>query len=162
MSIAKRIAQSDIPAVAQSWQDLCVVSGGDIVTNDPCVRLAGIDGINALLAGADPCAQQDNADSMIDFAKSPGIKNRQALIDNAVKYRAHPRNALDIGGGLVPSTLYCTRAPRNNELVGVVNAQLPGVDPGLFGGPKAPVVAFGAPGTCPFGQNPDVATCTCT
>jgi len=161
MSIAKRIAQADLPAVAQSWQDLCLVSGGDIQTNDPCVRLAGLDGISALLAGADPCAQQDNADNMIDFANSPGINNRQALIDNAVKYRAHPRNALDIGG-FTPSTLYCTKAPRNNELNGVVNGQLAGVDPGLFGGPKAPVVAFGAPGTCPFGQTPDVATCSCS
>lgn len=35
-----------------------LASGGDIFTNDPCVKLAGEDGINALLAGDDPCAQQ--------------------------------------------------------------------------------------------------------
>jgi hypothetical protein len=66
LSIAKRIAQEDLPQVAQSWQDLCNVSGGDIsaANGNPCVTLAGVNGINALLANADPCAQQDNADAM--------------------------------------------------------------------------------------------------
>lgn len=72
----KRIAQSDLGAVAQSWQDLCNASGGDITTGNPCVQLAGIDGINSLLANADACAQQDNADAMVDFAKSAGVTNK--------------------------------------------------------------------------------------
>jgi hypothetical protein len=162
LTIKKRIAQPDLPAVAQSWQDLCFASGGDTKTGDPCVTLAGKNGINGLLAGSDPCAQQDNADAMIDFAKSNGIKNKDALIANAIAYRKHPRNALDIGAGLIPSTPFCQRAPRNQELVGVVNGQLKGVNPGLFGGPKFAVIPFGAPGTCPFGQKPDVATCKCS
>jgi len=160
LALVKRIAQSDLPAVAQSWQNLCLVSGGDIQTNDPCVQLAGINGINSLLAGADPCDQQDNADAMIDFANSPGIVNQAALIANAVAYRQHPRNALNINGD-VPSTPFCQKAPRNAELNGLVNGQLDGVDPGLFGGPKFPIVPFGDPVSCPFGQTPDVATCTC-
>jgi len=159
--LLKRIAQTDLGQVAQSWQNLCVQSGGKRdPNNDPCVQLAGIKGISALLANADPCAQQVNADAMVDFAKQPGITNKQALIDNAIAYRKHPRNALNING-VVPSTLFCEQAPRNPELKGVVNAQLAGVNPGLFGSPSAGVVAFGAPGTCPFGQNPDVSTCTC-
>jgi hypothetical protein len=105
--------------------------------------LAGINGINALLAGADACAQQDNADAMVDFAKLPGIKNKQALIDNAIAYRKHPRNALD-NNGVVPSTLFCEKAPRNAELNGIFNGQLNGVDRGLFGSPKTDTVAFGA------------------
>jgi hypothetical protein len=142
--LLKRIAQTDLGQVAQSWQNLCVASGGPRdPNNDPCVVLAGINGINALLAGADACAQQNNADAMVDFAKLPGIKNKQALIDNAVAYRKHPRNALD-NGGVVPSTLFCETAPRNPELNGVVNGQLNGVDPGLFGSPKTATVAFGA------------------
>ncbi|KAF8519473.1 hypothetical protein BU17DRAFT_65882 [Hysterangium stoloniferum] len=160
-SIAKRIAQQDLPAVAQSWQDLCVKSGGDIVTNTPCVTLAGQRGINSLLAGGAPCDQQDVADDMIDFAKSKGITNKQALIDNAVAYRKHPRNALTLEGNITPSTPFCTTAPRNPELNGVVNGQLAGVDRGLFGGPKFDVIPFGQPGTCPFGQTADVNTCTC-
>jgi hypothetical protein len=83
--LLKRIAQTDLGQVAQSWQNLCVASGGPRdPNNDPCVVLAGLNGINALLAGADACAQQNNADAMVDFAKLPGIKNKQASIDNAV------------------------------------------------------------------------------
>jgi hypothetical protein len=159
--LLKRIAQTDLGQVAQSWQNLCIASGGPRdPNNDPCVVVAGINGINALLANADACAQQDNADAMVDFAKLPGINNEQALIDNAIAYRKHPRNALNING-VVPSTLFCENAPRNPELNGAVNGQLDGVDPGLFGSPSTGIVAFGAPGTCPFGQTADVATCTC-
>jgi hypothetical protein len=141
----KRIAQTDLGQVAQSWQNLCEQSGGSRngPGGDPCVVLAGLNGISALLANADQCAQQDNADAMVDFAKSPGVNNEQALIANAITYRQHPRNALNIGG-VTPSTLFCERAPRNSELNGVVNAQLQGVDPGLFGSPSTGIVAFGA------------------
>jgi hypothetical protein len=50
--------------------------------------LVGINGINGLLAGAGACAQQNNADAMVDFAKLPvpGINNKQASIDNAIAY----------------------------------------------------------------------------
>jgi hypothetical protein len=143
--LVKRIAQTDLIQVAQSWQNLCEQSGGSRngAGGDPCVVLAGQNGISALLANADQCAQQDNADAMVDFAKSSGVNNKQALIANAIAYRKHPRNALNIGG-VVPSTLFCERAPRNSELNGVVNAQLQGVDPGLFGSPSTGIVAFGA------------------
>jgi hypothetical protein len=80
---------------------------------------------------------------MIDFAKSAGITNQAGLIAAAIAYRQHPRNADDIGDGIIPSTPYCTQPPRNQELVGIVNAQLSGVNPGLFGGPNYPIVAFG-------------------
>ncbi|KIP12302.1 hypothetical protein PHLGIDRAFT_329677 [Phlebiopsis gigantea 11061_1 CR5-6] len=160
-TVRKRIAQADLPDVAQAWQDLCLVSGGDIFTTEPCVQLAGVNGINALLASADPCDQQDNADAMIDYANSPGVTNTDDLIANAVAYRQHPRNALNING-IVPSTPYCQRAPRNAELQGIVNAQLPGVNPGIFGGPSVGLVAFGDPSSCPFGTSPDVTTCGCS
>ncbi|KAI9458488.1 hypothetical protein F5148DRAFT_1369451 [Russula earlei] len=157
----RRFSQPDLPAVAQQWQDLCLASGGDIFTNEPCVNLAGIAGINALLSTGGVCDQQDNADNMIDFANSAGVTNKDALVAAAIAYRQHPRNADDIGGGIVPSTPYCTNPPRNQELVGIFNAQLPGVDPGLFGGPNEPIVAFGDAGTCPAGQTPDTSTCSC-
>ena len=63
--------------------------------------------------------------------------------DNALAYRKHPRNALALTGGVTPSTPFCQQAPKNSELNGVVNAQLSGVNPGLFGGPQFAVVAFG-------------------
>jgi hypothetical protein len=124
-----------------------LASGGDIFTGNPCVNLAGVAGINALLSTLSTGGvgdQRDNADKMIDFSKSPGVKNQDALIAAAIAYRKHPRNAEDIGGGVIPSIPYCTKQPRNQELVGVVNEQLSGVNPGLFGGPNSPVVAFGA------------------
>ena len=80
---------------------------------------------------------------MIDFAKSAGVTNKDALIANAIAYRKHPRNALNING-VTPSTLFCETAPRNVELKGIVNAQLDGVDPGLFGSPATGIVPFGA------------------
>jgi hypothetical protein len=161
-ALVKRIAQTDLVQVATSWQTLCEQSGGNRngAGGGPCVVLAGGKGLSALLANADACAQQDNADAMVDFAKSAGVTNKDALVANAVAYRKHPRNALNIGGD-TPSTPFCERAPRNAELNGVVNAQLAGVDPGLFGSPSFPIVAFGASGTCPFGQTADVATCSC-
>ena len=80
-------------------------------------------GINALLLTGGVCDQQDIADKMIDFAKSPGVKNRDALIAATTAYRRHPRNAEDIDGGAKPSAPYCTKhwQPRNQELIGVVN-----------------------------------------
>ncbi|KAH9027666.1 hypothetical protein EDB84DRAFT_1272582 [Lactarius hengduanensis] len=161
-SHTRRIAQVDLPDVALNWQILCLVSGGDILTNQPCVELAGLGGINALLSTGGVCDQQDIADKMIDFAKSQGIKNKKALVAAAVAYRQHARNADDIGDGVVPSTPYCTKAPRNPELEGIVNEQLPGVEPGLYGGPNEPIVAFGEDGTCPAGLTPDVSTCSCS
>ncbi|KAN0112123.1 hypothetical protein V8E52_007863 [Russula decolorans] len=120
---------------------ISLASAGDIFTGQrPMCQLgglAGVTGINALLS-------TDNADKMIDFAKSPGDKNQDALFAAAIAYRKHPRNAQDLGGGVIPSIPYYTKEPRNQELVGVVNQQLPGVNPGLFGGPNSPVVAFGA------------------
>ena len=43
------------------------------------------------------------SDAMINFVKQPGVKNEPALIDNAVVYSEHPRNALNVDG-IVPST----------------------------------------------------------
>ena len=105
--------------------------------------LGVFNGIKALLASADVCAQQDNADAMVDFAKQPGINNTQDLINNAITYRQHPRNA-EVVNGITPSTLFCTKFPRNLELISVFNAQLPGVDPAMFGSPTTGLVGFGA------------------
>jgi hypothetical protein len=105
--------------------------------------LGAFNGSKALQARADVCAQQDNADTMVDFAKLPGINNIQALINNAIAYRQHPRN-VEITNDVVPSALFCGKAPRNPELNGIVNGQLKGVDPGLFGSPNTGIVAFGA------------------
>ncbi|KAJ3567729.1 hypothetical protein NP233_g6182 [Leucocoprinus birnbaumii] len=154
-------ATLDIVDLAFEWQNLCLLSGGGVfVDNSPCVHIAGSDGFSALLADADPCLQQTFADSIVTFAKSPGILNKDALIAFAIKYRRHPRTAVSILG-TVPSSLYCLKAPINPELHGIVNAQPDGVNPGLFGSPNDPMVPFGSDGTCPFGTTADVSTCSC-
>ncbi|KAK1235275.1 hypothetical protein PQX77_001509 [Marasmius sp. AFHP31] len=144
-----------------SWQDLCLRSGGEILDVDsPCITLGGFQSIGALLADANPCAQQDVADAMITFAKRKGVINREELISFAVAYRKHPRDAVRILG-IIPATPYCLRAPINQELIGVVNEQLEGVMIGLYGGPHYPIIKFGERGSCPFGAVPNVASCSC-
>jgi hypothetical protein len=57
--IHKRIAQTDLVEEAQSWQNLCKASDRPRdPNNDPCMVLAGINSLNALLAGAGTCVQQ--------------------------------------------------------------------------------------------------------
>ncbi|KAJ7741594.1 hypothetical protein DFH07DRAFT_55854 [Mycena maculata] len=143
-----------------AWFHLCMNSGGDVMDDsDPCLTY-GINGYSALLAEADVCAQQENADAMITFAKSHGVQNSAQLIQVAVAYRKLPRESVQIMG-VYPSTPYCGTAPVNEELMGVCNEQPEGVTYGLYGGPSYPIVPFGNDGSCPYGQTPDVETCCC-
>ncbi|PPQ86930.1 hypothetical protein CVT25_009816 [Psilocybe cyanescens] len=153
--------EETVSTFVETWEDLCLVSGGDIFTNDPCNTLAGDFGIDALSEHADACDQLDISDSMITFAKSHGIRNKDALIKHALSFRAHPRNAVEVLG-VIPSSLYCLRAPINPELVGIYNEQIDGVNPGLFGSPSAPLVPFGSSGTCPLDMTADMSSCGCT
>ncbi|KAJ6525624.1 hypothetical protein B0H19DRAFT_971090, partial [Mycena capillaripes] len=143
-----------------TWFDLCSNSGGNIFDDsDPCFEY-GIDGFSALFADADVCAQQEIADEMITFAKSEGVKNSADLIQLAVAYRRMPRESALLFG-FYPSTPYCRQRPINSELNGVWNEQPEGVTIGLFGGPNYPIVPFGEDGSCPYGQVPDVTSCSC-
>jgi hypothetical protein len=72
--------------ITLSWQNLYVQRGGQ--PEWLCMVLTGQSRISALLANVDPCAQQDNADAMVGFAK-PSVNNEQALIANAIAYRQH-------------------------------------------------------------------------
>ncbi|KAF4615194.1 hypothetical protein D9613_002617 [Agrocybe pediades] len=152
--------EETVSSFVETWEDLCLVSGGDIYTHDPCTNFGGYYAIDALSEYADSCDQQVLADSMITFAKSSGIVNRDALINYAISFRRHPRHAVEILG-VVPSSLYCLTPPINEELVGVYNDQLEGVNPGLYGSPSAPIVPFGSEGTCPLGMTADVSSCGC-
>ena len=135
--------ESSFSSFVQTWKTLCPSSGGDIYTNDPCSQLAGFAGVNALMEFADPCDQQHIADSMITFAKSKGIKNKDSLIKFALQYRKHYRNSVEILG-VIPSSFYCMETPVNSELDGVSNAQMSGTNPGIFGSPSSPLAPFGS------------------
>jgi len=152
--------EEEVSTFVSSWDDLCLNSGGDIFTNDPCVNLGGSFGIDALLETADPCDQQHIADSIITFAKSDGITNRDDLINYGISFRKHARRAVEILG-VVPSSLFCLEAPINPEIVGVYNDQCDGVNPGIFGSPNSPLVPFGSSGTCPYEMDADVDSCGC-
>ncbi|KAI0253543.1 hypothetical protein BJV78DRAFT_1122936 [Lactifluus subvellereus] len=136
MNVLKQIVQSDL---GQRWpQDVCMKCGTR--TKTPCVKLGWQNGNSALLVNADADARRENADAMIDFAELLRLKNNQAYIGNAIAFRKHPpRSAVNMTNDVVPSTLL-ERAPRNPELrrgrSGIVNAQLQGVDPDLFGRPR--------------------------
>ncbi|KAJ6502383.1 hypothetical protein C8R45DRAFT_617960 [Mycena sanguinolenta] len=145
----------------ETWFDLCSNSGGDLsyLGGDPCFDY-GIDGFSALCADADVCAQQAVADAMITFAKSEGVSNSADLIQVAVAYRRLPREAEEIFG-FYPSTPYCHIASINTELNGIWNEQSEGVTVGLYGGPNYPIMPFGQDGSCPYGQFPDVTSCSC-
>lgn len=135
--------EESVSTFVQTWETLCLSSGGDIFTNDPCTSFGGFAGIDALLETADPCDQHFIADSMITFAKSEGIVNSDDLINFAISYRKHARNAVKVLD-VIPSSLFCLEAPINTELVGVYNEQLDGCDPGLFGSPTTSMVPFGS------------------
>lgn len=81
--------------------------GGDR-RDDICSKLGGIKGINAPLANAEPCSQQDNADAMIDFANSPGPSHKDDLITKVEAFAGHPLSSLGLAGGVVHSTPLCT------------------------------------------------------
>jgi len=152
--------EETVSTFVETWEDLCLESGGDIFTNDPCVNLGGSFGIDALSEYADPCDQQDLADSMITFAKSDGIRNRDALISYAVSFRKHARHSVEILG-TIPSSLFCLKDSINPELDGIYNAQIDGANPGLFGSPSSSLVPFGSSGTCPYSMTADVSSCGC-
>ncbi|KAJ7444931.1 hypothetical protein FB451DRAFT_74789 [Mycena latifolia] len=113
----------------------------------------------ALFADADVCAQQETADAMISFAKSAQFHTAE-LIEIAVAYRRLARESVEIMG-FYPSTPYCTLSPINLELLGVWNEQPEGITVAYYGGPNYPIVPFGDDASCPYGQTPDVTTCSC-
>ncbi|KAJ7174014.1 hypothetical protein C8R43DRAFT_1119403 [Mycena crocata] len=159
-AVAKRYNAYEFHDFGDAWFDLCMNSGGDIFhDSDPCFTY-GINGFSALLADADVCAQQENAEAMITFAKSRGVLNSVELIQVATAYRRLPRESVQIFG-LYPSTPYCGRASIHPELRGIWNEQLEFVTIGLFGGPNYPIVRFGEEGSCPYGLSPDVTSCSC-
>ncbi|KAF9265571.1 hypothetical protein L218DRAFT_986277 [Marasmius fiardii PR-910] len=158
--ISRGFSRGGFPSFLLGWQDLCLASGGDILSVDSPCFFGNTHAFDALLATADVCAQQDVADAMITFAKSKGILNRNDLISFAIGYRQLPRQAVRILG-VVPATPYCLRAPINSELIRIVNKQTEGVVIGVYGGPNYPMIKFGSRGSCPFGTQPDVSSCTC-
>ncbi|KAI0816990.1 hypothetical protein BC628DRAFT_1342436 [Trametes gibbosa] len=134
-AMKKRISQ-DTTAAATPWEDACTKAGG----KDKCNPIA-VTAFGTLLAAADPCAQQDSADAMIDLAKQ--LNNDADMIRLAQIFAQQPRNS-----PTSQAVLYCQKAPKNTELQGLFQCQFQGASQDTFvGGLKV-----GSPGTIPFGQ----------
>ncbi|KAI0351921.1 hypothetical protein OH77DRAFT_1523808 [Trametes cingulata] len=139
-AMKKRIAQ-DTVAAATPWEDACTKAGGA----DKCNPIA-VTAFGTLLAAADPCAQQDSADAMIDLAKQ--LNNDPDMIRLAQIFAQQPRNTPT--SQAVP---YCQKAPKNAELQGLFQCQFQGASQDTFvGGLKV-----GSPGTIPFGLTSPVS-----
>ncbi|KAH9847602.1 hypothetical protein C2E23DRAFT_863242 [Lenzites betulinus] len=134
-AMKKRISQ-DTVAAATPWEDACNKAGGA----DKCNPIA-VTAFGTLLAAADPCAQQDSADAMIDLAKT--LNNDPDMIRLAQIFSQQPRNT-----PTSQAVQYCQKAPKNAELQGLFQCQFQGSSQATFVGG----VAVGAPGTIPFGQ----------
>lgn len=76
-------------------------------------------GIGTLLAAAGACAQQDQADKIISFAKDNNLP--QTCIDLAVSFRQAEKNVNPFAVKN-PCSAICDRLPQNPELLGSVQA----------------------------------------
>ena len=134
--LLKRITQTDLGQVAQSWQDLSV---------EP--RTAGREKRPLRGAGRGQraprvCAteQKRRGDGRLCQAswdqQQAGFDRQRRRVSQAPTQRVEQRVML--------STLFCETAPRNPELNGVVYGQLAGVNLGLFGSTNTATIAFGA------------------
>ncbi|KAI0045712.1 hypothetical protein FA95DRAFT_1495149 [Auriscalpium vulgare] len=130
----KRIAQ-DISTSTTQWEKACDAAKG----GDKCNPVA-VAAFSTLLAAPGPCAQQDNADKMVDLAKT--LNNDPNMIKLAQIFAQQPRNTPSS-----ESVQYCQTAPKNKELDGLFQCQFQGANPTQFVGD----VKVGAAGTIPFG-----------
>jgi len=146
-------ASSEFQSVTACFLDACNALGD---TTGACGDLGGRTS-DSILAGAAPCAMQDLADDMIDFARQ--FDDSAAVIDAAQRYRALEKNTspdFSASTDTIPAvdrlSLFCDRAPRNPELNGINQAQSPEAADGVFFDPDTKESVFApAPGTSPFG-----------
>jgi len=137
----KRIAQ-EIDKSLVNWQAACrQESNGSLQCNALAVKA-----FENLLAGADPCGQQDAADSLIDFAKQQ--KDGSQMITLAQIFAQQPRNSPNS-----VSIPYCQKAPKNAELIGLFQCQWIGDNQKVF----VNGVTVGQFGTIPFGKTSAVS-----
>ncbi|KAF8631918.1 hypothetical protein AX15_002175 [Amanita polypyramis BW_CC] len=137
--IQKRIAQVIDQSTAK-WEQACLAAGGGIKCNPQSIK-----SFDTLLAAAKACDQQDEADNMIDLAKSLG--NDKEMITLTQIFAQQPRNSPSS-----QSVQYCDKAPRNSELNGLFQCQFASTDKKTFVGG----VPVGSPGTIPFGHQAPV------
>lgn len=124
---------------------ICGVLGG---------RVPGV-----LLAAADPCAQQNLADDIIDASKTQDATTATNMVSLAIKVRQCEKNTppdFTKNPPALRNSVFCLQAPRNSQLNGLVQGQDPANDPELFFdvATKSTVLKGSQANTFPFGQAP--------
>ncbi|KAF9055734.1 hypothetical protein BJ165DRAFT_1428327 [Panaeolus papilionaceus] len=119
-----------------------------------CAVFAG-QAISTLLAGSPECAQQDLADDIIDASKDFDAETADKMVAAAIDFRQAEKNTppdFSTNPPTARNSVFCQKAPRNQELNGLVQAQDPANDPELFFDPatKSTVVRGSQPNTEPF------------
>jgi len=125
--------------------EICGVLGG---------RVPGV-----LLAAADPCAQQDLSDDIIDASQNQDATTAANMVSLAIKVRQCEKNTppdFTKNPPALRNSVFCQKAPRNSQLDGLVQAQDPANDPTLFFdvATKSTVLKGSQANTFPFGQAP--------
>lgn len=128
---------------------------GSACRGDVCGVLGGRT-IGTLLAASPECSQQDLADEIIDASKNEDAATAANMVQLAIQFRQCEKNTPPDFTANPPSarnSVFCQKAPRNPELIGLVQAQDPANDPTLFFDPalRATVLAGSQANTAPFG-----------
>ncbi|KAF9478893.1 hypothetical protein BDN70DRAFT_879388 [Pholiota conissans] len=141
----RRFGQEN-PAVLDKIRNAC--------PGEVCGTLAG-QAVTPLLAAQPECSQQDLADDIIDASKQFDAATAAAMVAAAVEYRQAEKNTppdFTVNPPALRNSVFCQKAPRNSQLVGLVQAQDPANDPNLFFDPalKATVLKGSQANTAPF------------
>jgi hypothetical protein len=115
-----------------------------------------------LLAAADPCAQQDLADDIINASKDQDAATAAVMVQLAVQFRQCEKNTppdFSTNPPALRNSVFCLKAPANSELDGLVQAQDPANDPNLFFdvATKSTITLGSQANTFAFGSNGAVA-----
>jgi hypothetical protein len=139
--LRKRIQQTIADSLTL-WEKACDQAATKAGTGlEPQCNPLKIKSFDTLLAAADACAQQDQADQMIDLAHQ--LNSDPTMIRLTQLFVQQPRNSPNSIG--VP---YCQTAPKNKELVGYFQCQFQGSNLSKFSNGQA----AGGPGTLPLGH----------
>ncbi|CAG7847750.1 SubName: Full=Uncharacterized protein {ECO:0000313/EMBL:CCA69522.1} [Serendipita indica DSM 11827] len=122
-------------------QEQCGGIGGEIgaACNGAICGVLGGRVPGTLLAGAAICAQQDLADDIIDASKTQDAATAAKMVELAIKFRQCEKNTppdFSTNPPTLRNSVFCQKAPRNAQLVGLNQAQDPANDPDLFFDPE--------------------------
>lgn len=140
-------------------QEQCGGIGGQIgaTCNGAVCGVLGGRVPGTLLAAADPCAQQDLADDIINASKQQNAATAAKMVNLAVKFRQCEKNTppdFSKNPPALRNSVFCLKAPANPELNGLVQGQDPANDPNLFFdvATGSTVLRGSQANTFPFGQ----------